>query len=152
MSKTIPFKNFTRNEKVFFIGLLVWILLQISRLVAIPLIDDINAGSESAAWLYPAYLDLFAAVFALPLIGALLRWPGLISWTSAIVYLAISIVDHFGNFVTVGAAGPPSIVDEGMNPFLAPAIMTAIDAFFLILLLVPGYRRLFFKLTGEESK
>lgn len=151
MSKTILLKNYTRKEKIFFIGLLVWILLQISRLVAIPLIDDIEAGSESAAWLYPAYLDLFAAVFALPLIVALIRWPGLVSWTSAIVYLAISIVDHFGNFVTVGAVGPPSIVDEGMNPFLAPAIMTVLDTLFLVLLMVPGYRQLFFNISGEES-
>ena len=151
MSKTVPFKNYTRNEKIFFIGLLVWILLQASRLVAIPLINDIHSGSESAAWMYPAYLDIFAAVFALPLIVALWKWPGLISWTSAIVYLAISIVDHFGNFVTTGLVGPPSIVGEGMNPYLAPAMMTVFDVLFLILLLVPKYRQLFFKTAGEAS-
>jgi len=32
------------------------------------LIGDINDGSESKAWMYPAYLDIFAAVTALPLI------------------------------------------------------------------------------------
>lgn len=151
MSNTISFKNLARNEKIFFIGLLVWILLQASRLVAIPLIDDINSGSESAAWMYPAYLDIFAAVFALPLILALWRRPGLISWTSAIVYLAISIVDHFGNFVTTGLVGAPSIVDEGMSPYLAPAMMTVFDGLFLILLLLPKYRQLFFNITEEAS-
>ena len=138
-------------KRFFSLGCWFGFFLQISRLVAIPLIDDVNAGSESAAWLYPAYLDLFAAILALPLIVSLVKWPGLISWTSAIVYLAISIIDHFGNFVTVGVAGPPSIVDEGMNPIIAPLIMTVLDAFFLILLLMPKYRQLFFKITGEES-
>ncbi|MEL6675636.1 MAG: hypothetical protein AAFR61_25735 [Bacteroidota bacterium] len=119
--------------------------------MAFSLINDIDAGSESAAWLYPAYLDIFAAVFALPLIVALLRWRGLNTWTATMVYLAISIADHVGNFVTTGAVGPPSIVDEGMNPYLAPAMMTVFDTLFLILLLVPGYRQLFFNLAGEAS-
>lgn len=152
MSNTVSLKSYNRNEKIFFIGLLVWILLQASRLVAIPLIDDIDSGSESAAWMYPAYLDIFAAVFALPLILALWRRRGLISWTAAIVYLAISIVDHFGNFVTTGLVGAPSIVDEGMNPYLAPAMMTVFDGLFLVLLLTPTYRRLFFNMAGEASK
>lgn len=151
MSKTIQFKNYTRNEKIFFIGLLVWIFLQLTRVVAIPLINDINAGSESKAWMYPAYLDLFAAVLALPLMAALIKWPGLMSWTAAIVYLAISIVDHGGNFTTTSIVGPPSIVEEGMNPILIPAIQTAFDALFIFLLMVPGYRKLFFNLDGETS-
>jgi len=66
---------------------------------------------------------------------------GLLTWTFAVVYLAISIVDHCGNFTTTSFVGAPSIVAEGG---------TVIDAFFLILLLVPKYRRLFFK-TDTES-
>uniref|UniRef100_UPI0026194689 hypothetical protein n=1 Tax=uncultured Aquimarina sp. TaxID=575652 RepID=UPI0026194689 len=64
---------------------------------------------------------------------------------SIIVYLSISIVDHFGNFTTTSFVGPPSIVEEGMDPLLIPIIQTVIDFIFLILLLVPAYRSLFFK-------
>lgn len=140
------FMDFKRDEKIFFIGLIIWIFLQISRLIALALINDINAGAESKAWMYPAYLDLFAAVLALPLIGALIKWRGLLTWVFTIVYLAISIVDHFGNFVTTTIVGPPSIVEEGMNPLLIPVIQTVIDIVFLILLLVPKYYKLFFKI------
>lgn len=146
---TLKFKDYKIDEKIFIIGLIVWILLQMSRFIALVLIDDINTGSESTAWMYPAYLDIFAAVFALPLIGAIIKWRGLLTWTSAIVYLAISIVDHFGNFTTTGIVGPPSIVEEGMNPYLIPVIQTVLDFVFLILLLIPKYYRLFFKIDKE---
>lgn len=146
----IKLKELNRTEKVFFIGLLVWILLQATRFVAIPIIQNINAGIEPPAWMYPAYLDLFAAILALPLILALIYKPGVLSWALAIVYLAISIVDHLGNFVTVGLVGPPSIVEEGMNPVLVPAIQTVIDAIFAVLLLVPKYRKLFFEISKDK--
>ncbi len=143
----MKFKYFKTNEKIFFIGLIVWILLQISRFIAITLINDINQGNESLAWLYPAYLDVFAAIFALPLIIVLiLRRRSLLTWVCVIIYLAISIVDHFGNFVTTTTVGPPSIVEEGMNPLLIPIIQTVVDFVFLILLLVSKYYQLFFKI------
>lgn len=150
MSNIIKFKNFSRGEKIFFVGLQVWIFLQLSRVVAIPLIDDVASGVESPAWLYPAYLDLVAAVFGLPLMLALVYKRGLYTWTFAIVYLAVSIVDHIGNFVTVTAVGAPSIVPEGSNPILAPAMMTAFDVLFVVLLMMPNYRKLFFN-TDESS-
>lgn len=141
----IKFKEFRTSEKIFLIGLLVWILLQISRFIALALIDDINSGEESPAWMYPAYLDIFAAVLALPLIAGILKWRGVLSWTFAIMYLTISIVDHFGNFTTTTIVGPPSIVEEGMDPLLIPIIQTVIDFIFLFLLFIPTYRKLFFK-------
>lgn len=148
MSEVIKFKNFKTGEKVFFIGLIVWILLQMSRFIALVLIDDINAGAASEAWMYPAYLDIFASVLALPIIAALIKWRGLFTWTSTIVYLAISIVDHFGNFTTTGIVGAPSIVQEGSNPYLIPVIQTVIDFVFLVLLLMPKHIRLFFKIDN----
>lgn len=151
MNNTIKFKNFSKGEKIFFIGLIIWILLQISRFIAITLINDIHAGAESYAWLYPAYLDNFAAALALPLIAALIFRRGLFTWTIVVIYLAISIVDHFGNFTTTTFVGAPSIVQEGSSPLLIPIIQTVIDFFFLILLFVPNYRRLFFKLDNEKS-
>lgn len=138
------FSALNAAEQVFLIGLIVWILLQISRAIAIPLINEINAGAESKAWLYPAYLDLFAVVFAPPLIWAIVKRRGLLTWASAIIYLTVSIVDHAGNLVTTTFVGPPSIA-EGMNPYLIPVIQTVLDVLFLALLFVPRFRSLFFR-------
>jgi hypothetical protein len=77
---------------------------------------------------------------------ALVYQRGLNTWTLTIIYLAISIVDHCGNFVTVDLVGAPSIVPEGTNPILAPAIQTAFDLLFIILLMMSGFRKLFFEL------
>lgn len=141
------FGNLNWAERLFLFGLIIWIALQISRFVAIPLINNVSAGGESKAWLYPAYLDLFAAIFALPLIWAIVKWRGLLTWACTIIYLTISIVDHIGNFVTTTFVGPPSIA-EGMNPYLVPVIQTALDVVFLALLFVPGFRNLFFRLES----
>lgn len=59
-----------RTERIFIYALSLWILLQTSRAFAIVLLNDIDAGIASEAWRYPAYLDLFAVVFAFPLIWA----------------------------------------------------------------------------------
>lgn len=139
-----------RSEKIFLCGLVIWIGLQISRLIALMLIEEINNAAESAAWMFPAYLDLFAAIFALPLILAIWRKRGFITWSLVIIYLAISIVDHIGNFVTTDLVGPPSIVPEGSNPILFPAFMTLFDVVFIILLFVPKYRGVFFKINNQE--
>lgn len=147
----VKFKEFRKSEKIFIIGLIIWVFLQISRLIALVLINDINNGVESLAWMYPAYLDLFAAVLALPLIISIIKWRGLLTWTFTIVYLAISIVDHFGNFTTNAIVGPPSIVEEGMDPLLIPIIQTALDFIFLILLFIPAYMKLFFKVDKASG-
>jgi len=136
----------TTGHKVLLIGLIVWILLQLSRVIAVALIDDINTGVENAAWMFPAYLDLFAAVLAIPLAFAVWKFRGFITWSVVVIYLVISIVDHIGNFVTTSLVGEPSIVPEGQNPILFPLIMTIFDGLFLILLFVPKYRNLFFRL------
>jgi len=144
------FSTLKVSERVFIIGLIVWILLQISRFIAIPLINEVNSGAESKAWLYPAYLDLFAAIFALPLIWAVIKYRGFLTWACVIVYLAISIVDHVGNFVTTTFVGPPSIA-EGMNPYLVPVIQTALDILFFVWLFVPRFRNLFFRVEEGSN-
>nr|WP_299486555.1 hypothetical protein [uncultured Allomuricauda sp.] len=151
MGTTSKLKDLKKDEKLFFIGLVIWILLQVSRFIAINLINDINGGEESLAWMYPAYLDIFAAVLALPLVLSILKFRGLLTWTFTIVYLVISIVDHFGNFITTTIVGPPSIVKEGMNPLLIPIIQTIIDFLFFVLLLAPKYYKLFFKIGRQKN-
>lgn len=137
-------------ERAFIIGTIIWILLQLSRAIAWVLIQDIDAGGSSEAWRYPAYLDLFAVVFAPPLVWAVWSRRGLHTWVAAIVYWVVSIVDHSGNFVTTTFVGPPSIA-EGMDPFLIPIIQTVFDIIFLVLLFVPRYRNLFFRLQEPAA-
>ncbi|WP_281614957.1 hypothetical protein [Flammeovirga sp. SubArs3] len=148
---SIKYKDFKTHEKAFFIGLIIWIFLQTTRFIAFSLIDEINNGGESLAWMYPAFLDIFAAVLAFPLIAALCINRGLSVWSMSIIYLSISIVDHFGNFTTTTFVGPPSIVEEGMDPLLVPIIQTVLDFIFLILLFIPTYRNLFFKLKTSND-
>lgn len=137
-------------ERIFLAAMIVWTLLQISRVVAIPLISEINAGGDSEAWRYPAYLDLFAALFALPLAWAFIAKRGLLTWAFGIVYWSISIVDHFGNFVTTANVAPPSIADGMSNPYLPAAVMTVFDVLFLTLMFFPRFRRMFFTLHHSD--
>nr|MCH9681122.1 hypothetical protein [Deltaproteobacteria bacterium] len=71
----------------------------------------------------------------------------LLTWALAVVYWSISIVDHVGNFVTTTTVGPPSIAEGMSNPYLVPAIQTALDIVFIALLFVPRYRDLFFRVA-----
>ena len=132
--------------KAFLIATSIWILVQVSRAIALVLIKDIDAGSSSEAWRYPAYLDLFAVITALPLIWALWARRGLMTWVAIVTYWVISIVDHIGNFVTTTFVGAPSIAEGMSNPYLIPGIQTVIDVIFLALLFVPKYRKLFFEI------
>ena len=137
-------------ERAFLFGTIIWILLQLSRVIALVLIADIDEGVASEAWRYPAYLDLFAAVFALPLVIAVWARRGLLIWVATISYWVISIVDHFGNFVTTTFVGPPTIAEGMSNPYLIPVIQTGFDILFLVLLFLPRFRCLFFCMRDAE--
>lgn len=145
------FRDLGGAEKMFVGGMVVWFLLQLTRAVAIVLIQEISAGAESMAWLYPAYLDLFAVVFALPGVWATVAKRNATSWALILIYWAISIVDHGGNFVTTTYVGPP-VIAEGMgNPYLVPAIQAAFDLVFGVLLMTPRFRELFFHVSSRPS-
>ncbi len=140
-------------EKWFFYGLLFWIFTQLSRIVAIPLLQAINDGTDPDAWFFPAVLDLVAVVFALPLMAALIWRRGLLSWLFAIIYLTVSIVDHLGNLVTTALVGPPPTLAEmsSIPAEVVPTFQTIFDLLFLVLLIVPRFRKLFFLLDGETD-
>ena len=145
------FREMTGAEKAFIAGTIIWIFLQVVRFIALILIADINAGDASEAWRYPAYLDLVAAVFAVPLIWAVWDRRGLFTWALTVSYWVISIVDHIGNFVTTTFVGPPTIA-EGTNPYMVPAIQTILDIVFLALLFVPTLRSLFFRIESTAQR
>ena len=88
---------------MFLIGTIIWILLQVSRAIALVLINDINTGSSSEAR------------------------RSLLTWVFAIKYWVISIVDHVGNFVTTTFVGAPSIAEGMSNKYLIPAIQTLLE-------------------------
>ena len=74
-------------EKVFLISLVVWIFSQIIRFIALPLVLSVNQGLDAAGWMYPALLDIAAAILAIPLSLAILKMRGFIVWTLTVVYL-----------------------------------------------------------------
>ncbi|MEM7117556.1 MAG: hypothetical protein AAF614_34305 [Chloroflexota bacterium] len=139
-------------ERVFLIALIIWILLQMVRFVAIPLIQSIVAGIDAPGWMYPAMLDVVTAVIAPFLAIALWKWRGFAVWTFTVVYLVVSIVDHGGAFISLALIGEPAAFEalnpSGSSPWVAPIIQTALDFVFLYLILLPKNRRLFFELSS----
>lgn len=52
------------RPRLAIIVIVVWALLPLPRLIAIPLVQDVLAGHDSPAWLFPAILDLVVAIAA----------------------------------------------------------------------------------------
>jgi hypothetical protein len=71
------------RPRLIIIGLIVWVLLQLPRLIAIPLIQGVLDGTESDAWMFPAILDIVVAVAAPFMAVALWRARGLWVWVTA---------------------------------------------------------------------
>ena len=142
-------------ERVFLIALTVWILLQMVRFIAIPLIQSIVAGIDAPGWMYPAMLDVLTAVVAPFLAVALWKWRGLAVWTLTVMYLTVSIVDHGGAFISLSLIGEPvafeALNPSGGSPWVAPIIQTALDFVFLYLILLPKNRRLFFEISPPAA-
>ena len=85
--------KFTRTssaERIFLIGLVIWILAQLIRLIAIPLIINVSDGLDALGWMYPAVLDVVAAILAVPLAFAIWKWRGFTVWTLTVIYLTLS--------------------------------------------------------------
>lgn len=136
-------------EKVFLISLVVWIFSQIIRFIAIPLILSVTQGLDAAGWMYPALLDVVAAVLAIPLSIAILKMRGFTVWTLTVVYLTVSIIDHVGAFTNLILLGEPNAFKQfnnGNNPFIAPIIQTGFDVLFFYLLMLPKFRSIFYDL------
>ena len=142
-------------ERGFLVALTVWILLQIVRFIAIPLIQSITFGIDAPGWMYPAMLDVLTAVIAPFLAVALWKWRGFAIWTFTIVYLTVSIVDHGGAFISLALIGEPAAFEAlnpaGSSPWVAPIIQTALDFVFFYLILLPKNRRLFFYVSSPAA-
>jgi hypothetical protein len=143
-----------RSDKIFLIALTVWILAQLIRFIAIPLITSVANGIDTPGWMYPAVLDVVAAVLAIPLAFAVWKWRGFTVWTLTIVYFTLSIVDHIGALTNLTLIGEPTAFEQfngGGNPYAAPVIQTVLDVVFFGLLLLPRFRDLFFRISKLSS-
>jgi hypothetical protein len=125
-----------RRLRLLVLGLVVWVLLQLPRLIAVPLIQDVLADTESPAWMFPAILDVVVAVAA-PLVAfALWRRRGLAVWVLAVLFFTVSIIDH-ADAVTAGLLAPtPQIFggDPGPSPAIVPSIQALVDVVALAVL------------------
>jgi hypothetical protein len=75
-------------------------LLQTIRVSAFQLAQDVLANREAAAWLFPAFVDIFVGVSAPFVAYALWRKRGLAVWVTAVVWFTISISDHLDALTT----------------------------------------------------
>lgn len=110
--------------------LAIWALLQLPRLIAIPLIADVAAGRDDSAWMYPAILDIVVAVAAIPVAWLIWRRRGLLPFVAGVLFFVVSIADH-GDAVTASLLSPtPHIFggpDAGPSGRIVPAIQAIVD-------------------------
>lgn len=107
--------------------LAIWCVLQLPRLIAIPLIQDVAAGRDDSAWMYPAILDILVAVAAIPVAWLLWKRRGLLPFVAGIVFLVVSIVDH-GDAVTAAFLSPTPHVFGGPNGAASGRVVPAVQA------------------------
>jgi hypothetical protein len=139
-----------RVDRIFIVGLIIWILAQLIRFIAIPLITSVANGVDAPGWMYPAILDVVTAVFAIPLAILVWRSRGFTTWSLTVIYFTLSITDHIGALTNLTVIGEPLAFEQfngGGNPFVAPVVQTVLDIVFLGLLLMPRFQRIFFKLA-----
>ena len=99
------------------VGLLA--LFQIVRVLAYPIIQDVFAGVNAEAWLFPAMMDVFVGATALFVAIGIWRGKGLAVWTSAIVFFCLSISDHLDAVTVV-------LTSKGPNPAMMSGAPSAI--------------------------
>ena len=141
-----------RRPRALLAFLSIWALLQLPRLIAIPLISDVVAGRDDAAWMYPAILDVVVAVAAIPVAWLIWRRRGLLPFVAGIVFFVVSIVDH-GDAVTAAFLSPTPHVfggpDAGNSGRIVPAIQAVVDVVAIGLLIRPATRAWFG--VGEDA-
>ena len=139
----------TVRPRVALMVLIVWIFLQLPRFIAWPLIHSVVTGSDPAAWLFPALIDIVVAVSGLPL--AALAWtrPRLGTWVYALVWLTLSIFDHASAMTAFYIAGVPSVFRRfGEGGLTVPAMQSLLDSGVFSMLYAKRVRAYFFQILG----
>ena len=87
-------------------------LVQTIRVSAVQLAQDVLASREPAAWLFPAFVDIFVGVTAPFVAYALWKRRGLGVWVTAIVWFTISISDHLDALTTAFVSTIPPMFPQ----------------------------------------
>ena len=90
--------NQTPRLAIILIALLA--LIQVPRIAAFQLAQQVLAGHESAAWLNPPLVDVFIGITAPFVAFAIWRTTGLAVWVAALVWFTFSIFDIFDAMTT----------------------------------------------------
>jgi hypothetical protein len=142
------------RPRLIIIGLIAWVLLQLPRLIAIPLIQGVLDGTESDAWMFPAILDIVVAVAAPFMAVALWRARGLWVWVTAMVFFTVSIIDHLDAITAALLAPPPQIFGggSGPSPAVVPGLQLLIDIVALWLLMRRNVKRYYLDVTAPQRR
>lgn len=128
----------------FLYGLTAWLVLQLGRLIALPLIQAVLAQQESPVWLFPALVDIVVVVATPFVIFMLWRHRSPLTWLVCWTYFVVSIFDHASAVTATVLAGPPQVFvalfhmppnAEVQGILQGPGGQTLIDLVFLALLL-----------------
>lgn len=92
--------------------LTIWMVLQLGRLIAIPLIQAVMAGADHPAWMYPAVIDVVVAAATPVVLFALWRLPGSNTWQALWTYFVVSILDHGGAITATLTVGIPETFQQ----------------------------------------
>lgn len=114
---------------IILVGLLA--LFQIIRVMAYVIIQDVLAGVNAEAWLFPAMMDVFVGVAALFVALGVWRGKGLLPWVSAIVFFVLSISDHLDAMsVVLTSKGPAPAMMSGAPSAIATqlVVMSLLEA------------------------
>ncbi|GHA75038.1 hypothetical protein GCM10009007_15200 [Formosimonas limnophila] len=134
--------------KVFLFSMTFWMLLQLRRLIAVPLIQNVLVHQDADAWLYPAIIDVVVAVATLPLIWFLWQRPLPAVWLACWTYFVVSIFDHGGAITATLFSGTPSVFQRMFDMpasdslsariqglLMGPGVQSLIDIVFIVWLL-----------------
>lgn len=122
-------------SKSFRILASIWAVVQLGRLIAIPLIQSVAAGLDDPAWMFPAIVDVVVAAGVPVALWAIWRGRGFASWLYLVLWMALSIVDHASAITAFLVAGVPSVFESfGDQGYLAPALQTLFDAAIIVAL------------------
>jgi len=109
------------------IAIAVWTLFQLVRLMAFSITQDVSAGIDSPAWMFPALMDVFIGITAPFIAYMILRKTGLAVWTIAIVWFALSISDHLDAIITTLTVPiAHSMQSMGSSMFLVTLIINTV--------------------------
>jgi len=125
-----------KTTKYILIGISIWIVLQIPRLIAIPIIQDVLAGIDDGEWMYPAILDIVVAILSPIALWMIWKTKNVYAWTFLICYFVVSILDH-GDAVTAASLAriPQTFIKMGAeNAGSTPMWQSLIDLVCIFLL------------------